>query len=160
MKRVVSRSLSRCARLTVLALVLAGSLPAQYIPRSEFGDPIYRRRGTIDSNNIRTTIFNFGLSGRTGLGQGIPYEWPKNSGRDYLDLKGMFVGGAVLDTSGKPIHIVSVPAFRQNQTTGGDWNFNPVPSYLSSASLQIARSDDPTTWPTEWPDKMNDSVDP
>ena len=146
--------------LPALALLLTGTLHAQYIPRAEFGDPAVRLRSTIDTNLIRTSIYNFGYSGRMGIGQGSPFEWPKNTGRDYIALRGMFVGGEVRDEHGDTIHIVSVPAFRQNLATGGDWNFNPIPEYMNPARLSIARSNDPTGWPAVWPDKLSDGIDP
>ncbi len=136
------------------------NLHAQYLPRNEFGNLAARRRDNLDTNNVRTSLRNFGYLGRTGAGQGNPMEWPKNTNRDYIALASMFVGGQVIDANGDTVRIVSVPAYRTNLSTGGSWNFEPVPQYLNPASPQIARSDDPDSWPSVWIDKMSDPTDP
>ena len=38
--------------------------------------------------------------------------------------------------------------------------WEPVPGYLNPNSQKLAISDDMDTWPTSWPDKMDDSNDP
>ena len=72
----------------------------------------------MDGNNVRTSVFNFVFSGRTGAGQGVPYEWPKNTNRVYIALVALFVGGEVVDNTGKTIRIVDLPAYRTNPATG------------------------------------------
>jgi hypothetical protein len=133
----------------------------QHVPSKERVDPNLRRRTEIDGNNVRTSVFNFVFSGRTGGGQGVPYEWPKNTGRVYVALVALFVGGEVQDDTGRTIRIVDLPAFRQ-KPGGADWNMNPVPGYfnLDRVPQEIAKSDDPTSWPPSWPDKANDPGDP
>jgi len=149
------------SHLLVCALLfVAQNSSAQYVPTMEFGEPVLRSRSEIEANNVRVSLYNFGFSGRTGAGQGLPYEWPNGTGRHYLALVGMFIGGEIRSANGDTIQIVSVPAFRNNPINGDDWNFNPVPGYLNSSSNKIARSNDPTTWPPFWPDKMIDSTDP
>ncbi len=132
---------------------------SQRIPRSERLST-HRRRSDIEANNIRTSIYNFGFHGRTGAGQGIPFEWPKGTGRVYFALSAMFVGGEVIDRNSDTIHIVITPSFRSNPATGTSWNFDPVPTYENLNAFSIARSDNPSTWPQSWPDKMDDPIDP
>jgi len=151
------------ATVVAISFLVAGvSLPAvgQYVPWTERGDPAARRQSELDANKAHTSVHNFGLNGRTGGGQGTPYEWETGTGRFYLALSAMFVGGEVVDGNGDTIQIVSVPAFRSDPSSGDTWNFEPVPEYLNPASAMIARSDDPSTWPAEWPDKLIDSTDP
>ena len=131
-----------------------------HVPSKERVDPQLRRRTEIDGNNVRTSVFNFVFSGRTGANQGVPYEWPKNTNRVYIALVALFVGGEVLDNTGKTIQVVDLPAFRQDPATGSDWNMGPVPGYFNVATGKIAKSDEPSTWPASWPDKQNDPVDP
>jgi hypothetical protein len=71
----------------------------------------------------------------------------------------LLVGGEVVDTNGDTIHIVDVVAFRENPS-GDSWSFETVPDYLNLNSNQIARSDDPSSWPSIWIDKMDDPTDP
>ncbi len=144
-----------------LALTFTSLVQAQtYCPRAERGDPLARRRSDIDTNNVRTSVYNFGLLGRTGAGQGVPFEWPRNTGRYYLAISAAFVGGEVIGASGDTIRIVDVPSYRTNPATGASWNFEPVPQYLNQNSTEIARGDDPSSWPPVWPDKMSDPSDP
>ena len=144
----------------ILLLLVQQTIAQQYIPRAERGDPAARRKTNIDTNNVRTTIFNFGQSGRTGaIPDEIPFEWPKNTKRYYVALAAPFVGGEVSLPDSSIIHIVDVPNYRQSPL-GASWNFEPVPGYQNPSSNSIARSDDPTTWPGVWPDKEGDLSDP
>lgn len=145
--------------LPLLLMILAADLSAQHVPSAERVDPSLRRRTEIDGNNVRTSVFNFVFSGRTGVGQGVPYEWPKNTNRHYVALIALFVGGDVIDNTGQPVQIVDLPAYRQSPT-GGDWNMNPIPGYFNLETGKIAKSDEPDTWPAFWPDKMSDPGDP
>ena len=156
-------SLRTIVGISLLVLMVVGSATethAQHVPSRERVDPTLRRRTEIDGNNLRTSVFNFCFSGRTGAGQGVPYEWPKNTGRVYVALLALFVGGEVVDDTGRTVRIVDLPAFRTNPATGGDWNMNPVPGYFNTAVGKIAKSDEPNTWPPFWPDKLADQNDP
>jgi len=156
-------AISRHITQPVLALALAFSgalLTAQHVPSDERGDPDFRRKTDIDGNKVRTTIFNFGLTGRTGAVPGeIPYEWPINTGRHYIALTALFVGAEVEteDQGKKPI--VTVPLGRFSPS-GESMMFEPVPGYLNLDSDRIAKSDEPDTWPPIWPDKLADEGDP
>ena len=145
--------------LAVLAL-LAQNLFAQHVPSTERVDASLRRRTEIDGNNVRTSVFNFCFSGRTGVGQGVPYEWPKNTQRYYVALLALFVGAEVTLNTGTTDYIVDLPSYRQNPSTGGSWNMEPIPGYFNPSANKIAKSDEPATWPASWPDKLGDAVDP
>ncbi len=149
-----------CFLSVVFASFFGGEALAQHIPSTERVDPTLRRRTEIDGNNLRTSVFNFVFSGRTGVGQGVPYEWPKNTGRHYVALLGLFVGAEVVDDTGRVVRIVDLPAYRENPATGADWNMNPVPGYFNPTAGKIAKSDEPGTWPAFWPDKVGDPNDP
>jgi len=120
-----------------------------------------RRKTNIDGNLLRATIFNFGFEGRTGvIPDEIPFEWPKNTKQHYVALVALFIGGEVVDTNGNKLVIVDVPTFRTSPT-GKSWNLEPVPGYLRpDPNSKIAKSDDPSTWPDFWPDKLKDTKDP
>ena len=151
------------ALLTLLTCLGLYSAPAQnggHVPSRERVDPSLRRRTEIDGNNVRTSVFNFVFSGRTGAGQGVPYEWPKNTNRYYVALVALFVGAEVIDDTGRVQRIVDLPSYRTNRATGGDWNMNPIPGYFDLETDKIAKSDEPTTWPAFWPDKQSDPNDP
>ncbi|MDH4069557.1 MAG: hypothetical protein OEV30_03975 [Ignavibacteria bacterium] len=148
-----------CA-LIVLTGAGSSDMFAQNLPTELRVDPTLRRRTEIDGNNVRTSVFNFVFSGRTGAGQGIPYEFPKNTGRFYVALVALFVGGEVVDNTGTTVRVVDIPAFRTNPATGEDWNIGPIPGYFNPTVGRLAKSDEPDTWPMTWPDKLSDSLDP
>lgn len=137
---------------------------SRHVPSDQRGDPNLRRKSNIDGNNVRATVFNFGLSGRTAaVPDEIPYEWPKNTKRNYIALVAIWLAGEVKDEDGNIIQIVDFPTFRQSPS-GESWNLEPVPGFLNPDANSIARSDDPSTWPTAaqggWRDKRDDPVDP
>ncbi len=141
-----------------------GQIDRDHVPSDERVDIRERRQTDIDGNEVRTTIFNFGQTGRTGAAPDeIPYEWPKNTRRHYLALTGLFVGAEVTSVTGETAYIVDVPNYRENtQDENEAWTFAPVEGYVNPAGEEfgIARSDDPATWPPFWPDKLDAPSDP
>lgn len=151
--------------LLVFTAMIWNLLPAQvqHVPSRERVLLNNRFRTEIDGNNLRTSVFNFLFSGRTGGGAGVPYEYPKNTGRMYIALVGLFLGGEVVDNTGQTIQIVEWPSYHTSIATGADWNINPVGKpkpYWNPAKQRIAKSDEPDTWPESWPDKETDLGDP
>lgn len=150
----------------LLTLLLLSSLNfAQHEPSDERGDPKYRAKGQMEGNRIRATIFNHGQSGRESgdfpISEQTPYEWPKNTGKVYLALTGVFVGAEVVDENGDTQKIIDVMDYRQSPQ-GNSWNFEPVPGYYNESlpEQEVANSEKPETWPNFWPDKQQDEVDP
>lgn len=139
-----------------------GQVDRNHQPSLERGDPFAREKSDIDGNNVRTSIFNTGMTGRTGAVPGeVPYEWPKNTRRHYIALTGLFVGAQVEAVSGATTYIVDLPRYRSDPNDDSrSWTFEPVAGYANSQSESIARSDDPDTWPDFWPDKLEDTADP
>jgi hypothetical protein len=117
----------------------------------------------MEGNQIRTTVFNYGMTGREAgvpIYEQTPYEWPKNTGQVYLAVAGILVGAEVVDNLGQTLHIVSRCHYL-NSPTGQTWNFEPVPGYYNEQNPEgFATSNDPSTWPGSWPDKLNDETDP
>ena len=147
-----------------LLFFLTSSLYAQYIPSKERGDAKYRRNAQMEGNQIRTTVFNYGMTGRESgdfpISVQTPYEWPKNTGQVYLAVAGIMVGGEVVDDQGQVQHIISRCHYLQSPD-GRSWNFEPVPGYYNQSNPEgFATSTDPNTWPDSWPDKKNDETDP
>ncbi len=143
-------------------MLLSLDLVAQHVPSLERGDPKLRRKAQMEGNNVRTTIFNYGHTGRTGgvpIYEETPYEWPKNTGKVYLAQTTLFVGGEVRDNNDDLQRIIIVDNGRQSPD-GKSWNFEPVPGYFNPKVESIANSVDSDTWPSFWPDKAIDEVDP
>lgn len=151
--------------ILILSILAFFNAKAQYVPGKERGDSGKRAKAQMEGNRIRTTIHNFGFTGRTGgefpIYVQTPYEWPKNTGHVYLALTAIFIGGEVVDNTGTTIKIVDTPTYRSSPE-GSSWNLEPVPGYYNDerAERSIATSNDVTTWPATWPDRMNDDVDP
>ena len=155
----------------VLLILFAGSgALAQnngpHVPSDNRGDANLRRKSNIDGNNVRATVFNFAFSGRTSaVPDEIAYEWPKNTRRIYVALVALWMAGEVQDETGQTIQVVDFPAYRQSPG-GQSWSLEPVPGFLnpSHPDQQMARSDDPTSWPQAaqggWRDKSEDPLDP
>ncbi|HED07414.1 MAG TPA: hypothetical protein ENI57_04805 [Ignavibacteria bacterium] len=140
-----------------------GQNSEHYVPGKERGDPRDEAQGQLQGNRVRTTIFNFAFTGRTGgqfpIDVQTPYEWPKNTGEVYLALTGIFVGGEVVDNTGATQRIIITPHYR-NSPDGKSWNLEPLPGYFNKEKQVIATSDDPTTWPSSWPNRLKDVNDP
>ena len=148
--------------LIIFSLLVIPTINAQHIPSDERSDPNFRAQNQLESNNVRTTVFNYGLTGRecaVPITEQTPYEWYKNTGQVYLALTGPCIGAEVVDENGDTIHIVDIFHYR-NSPQGEPWTFEPIPGYFNEANFKIASSDDPSTWPAFWPDRMSDSTDP
>ncbi|MEL6704420.1 MAG: hypothetical protein AAFP15_09080 [Bacteroidota bacterium] len=164
----------RLAALAALALLLAapawaqGQIDRNHVPSDARVDLFERRNTDIDGNRLRTTIFNFGQTGRTSAQapDEIPYEWPKNTRRTYIALTGLFTGAELPDDDdddSNPEYIVNVPNYRENLDDPNQaWTWAPVDGYTNPASedLGIPRSDRPETWPSFWPNRLEDPTDP
>ncbi|MFA6470005.1 MAG: hypothetical protein WCW35_14005 [Bacteroidota bacterium] len=153
--------------LLLLSAMLPHSILSQVISHtpSEFrGDVNYRRSSNIDGNNIRTSIFNSGYAGNPGNRPDyVNFEWPKNTGRIYIALVDIFLGGEVIGNDGETTYLVEVPTGRSDPS-GNSWNLEPVPGFIDPEQTEIARSDKPSTWPKAvqggWRDKKTDFWDP
>ena len=156
--------------LLLLTLLLSEAAFSQYIPSKERGDVTYRRQSQMEGNQIRTTVFNYGMTGREDGSFPItvqtPYEWPKNTGQVYLAVAGIMVGAEVVDDNGETQRIISRMHYLQSPTTK-TWNFEPLPGYFKEGTLDVIATakknpddDDKNTWPSFWPDKLSDTEDP
>ena len=151
------------SKITILFLLLIFLLAevsfAQYIPSKERGDVTYRRKTQMEGNQIRTTVFNYGMTGRESgvpITEQTPYEWPKNTGQVYLAIAGIVVGAEVIDDNGETKRIISRMHYLQSPQ-GQTWNFEPIPGYYNSSTTEgFASSTDPESWPDFWPDKLAD----
>jgi len=149
-----------------LLVDLGYTQPAQHVPSDHRGDLTLRAYSNIDGNNVRTSIFNSGYSGAPReVPESVNYEWPKNTGRIYVSIVGMWIGGEVKDEAGTLTPMVDMFAWRTSPQ-GNSWTMEPVPGFLNPdvEPLRIAKSDDQQTWPPAsqngWRDKWDDPVDP
>lgn len=134
--------------------------------RSKFTE---RKKSIMDGNLMRATYHNFGQGGTVNKAQNpdeIAYEYPRNTGRQYMLFQMIFVGAEVPNqaTGGTPFPIIDVANLRTSNT-GSSWSLNPISGYSNSGTTEIARSDrgpghpSGNTWPPFWPDKLIDGGD-
>ena len=69
-------------------------------------------------------------------------------------MTALSVGAEILTEDGEQLPLVTI-TFREDQA-GNTKAWEPVPGYLNPNSLKIAISDDYDSWPSTWPDKMDD----
>ena len=161
--------LRRLIGLWMLFALVFASMPALaqiegYVPSDQRGNSSFRRYTNMDGNSVRVSVFNTGLSGAPNeWPESVPYEYPKNTGRIYISIVGIWMGGEVIDANGNPLKIIDMPMWRESPS-GNSWTMEPVQGFLNPNSTDLARSDDSETWPPAseggWRDKWDDPVDP
>jgi hypothetical protein len=125
----------------------------------------YRRSAVMNGNQVRTVFGNWGV-----IGQPVdtrPRGSWKSDNNGYLGDVSPFVAAEVKwqDTSFRSV--VSSPVARPtaladlDPATGGNWTMEPVNGYFGAPPNEsIALSNNTASWPTFWPDKLSDGVDP
>ena len=161
----------RAAKYLIFTVVLftftfAEAQVNSHVPSDNRADPNFRRRSNLDGNNVRVTVHNFGVNGNEGSEPGQwGFEWPKNTNRDHIWFVSLWLGGEVVDNAGETINVAEVSISRSSPA-GDPWSLQPVPGFLNPdhPNKEIARSDDPTSWPRAadggWRDKQDDTSDP
>ncbi len=152
----IMRIKSRTWVTTCLLFVLTGSLIAQSGRES-------RRASIMRGNLVKTVFGNWGVIGQPA-NKGARGAWIyENNG--YIGDVSLLVGAEV-ESGGKTFHSVVVCPVdrptRQHETSpsGKYWSFEPVTGYFNSNQEGIALFSDPNSWPTLWPDKLQDPDDP
>ena len=95
-------------------------------------------------------------------------EAPKGSGMNYSDGITPFVLAKIRTADGQDAYLMET-GYRERQAVSPHRNlimrFEPRPGYFQTDPLintrrSPAMSDDPSTWPPYWPDKVGDPLDP
>ena len=153
--------MKKTIQLVLILLMTSGLEYSQHVPSDERANPSAEAISIMETNNIRTGIFNNGLTGRTSgaftIEEQPPYEWPKGTGHVYLALTQLIVGAKVPLGNNDEQEIMITGEYRQSPQ-GDTWNFEPVPGYKRNE--EIASSKYPDTWPEYWPSKLDDTDDP
>lgn len=162
--------------LILFAVFTASAIYAQdgdYEPTEFRADFTERKKSIMDGNLMRATYHNYGQGGTVNKGQNpdeVPYEYPRNTGREYMLFQMVFMGAEVENQIDNPADefeafpIVDVANLRTSNT-GSSWSLNPIRGYSNSGTNEIARSDRGpgsslgNTWPPFWPDKQVDGGD-
>ncbi|HUL44661.1 MAG TPA: hypothetical protein VLY03_09920 [Bacteroidota bacterium] len=132
----------------------------------------FRRFAIMNGNNVRTVFGNWGVIAQPS-GSYPRGAW-KDDNNGYLGDVSPLIGGEVNwhDTTNNidtVFHTVaSCPVARPTANNGVDespsglpWTFEPEDGFFApSPNQSVALSNDPSTWPPFWPDKMSDVLDP
>jgi len=168
------RPLAVLTVLLALAPVAARADVPVPVPPNQRASLDAERSGFHDAANIRTVYWNFGMVGDYPINPGAvdlsvfhSVEVPKGSGMNYSDGITPFVLTKIHTVDGQDVTLMET-GFRERQQVSPRLNrvmrFEPRPGYFQpNASLNPAKapaiSNDPRTWPTSWPDKLDDPDD-
>ncbi|HEY2955354.1 MAG TPA: hypothetical protein VGK89_08925 [Candidatus Eisenbacteria bacterium] len=169
-------------RGAALALALLGAP----VPRARAAVPVpvppaqrahldAERSGFHDAANIRTVYWNFGMvgdypsdPGSVDLSVFHSVEVPKGSGMNYSDGITPFVLAKVPTVDRPDSVFIMETGYRERQAVSPRFNrvmrFEPRPGYFEpDPRKNVARapaiSNDRRTWPSYWPDRLDDLVD-
>jgi len=123
----------------------------------------FRRSNVMAGNRVKTVYGNWGVIGQPATG-GPRGAWIYDN-NGYLGDVSPFVGAEV-QWNGTTFHsVVTAPmdrptARRDESPSGIPWTWEPVSGYFNASQSGVALFTDPETWPSFWPDKLNDATDP
>ncbi len=141
----------------IALLLTAGPAYGQREPDPNQGDNRWTQWGVLDGNRARTLFANHGEIARWP--DQPSGEWPSGSGHSYVDGVALIVSTRTQDAQGSTIYPAS-NNYREfidlDPITKIPWGWAPVPGYSNPRQESPARSDDPQTWPSEWPDRPID----
>ncbi|MFQ6008287.1 MAG: hypothetical protein ACE5K8_04970, partial [Candidatus Zixiibacteriota bacterium] len=146
----------------------------------EHGDPIYRARNDHSGNQIRLTFRNSGHMGFSDTDHQMPIygaEWPLNSGIAQLGIAADYIAAELTiltpDENGDSTYVKITPVVwcqtgpldRMHTDENGKFlGFEPLPGYLNIDNddffHKVAMSHQRFTWPSFWPNKLDDATDP
>jgi hypothetical protein len=145
---------------TLLFIILVDAVHSQREPDPRVGNTENRRLGIMDGNLVRTIFLNWGeIAHWPDSPSG---EWPKGTGHQYVDGVALVVQASALDNKGVRIHPLETQ-YREFVDTGPAeelWGWAPLPGYFNAQGENPAISNDPLSWPDQWPDKEDGWVNP
>jgi len=165
-------------RFVLLSSVIFLSTAGVFIHAQQSSGRQYRQWAIMNGNQVQTVFGNWGVIGQPAeQGHRGAWKYPNNG---YLGDVSPLVGAEVkydsvvkngqwVKTPNSVFHeVVTCPVNRPTLLTDTDprtgkyWTFEPENGYYnpSRQPTEVALSDDKTSWPPTWPDKMQDSKDP
>lgn len=122
------------------------------------GDKNNRCSNHMSGNKVRTIFYNYGLVGDIGE---ISGEWPIGTGNEYVGDVSPLVGVEFVHPRGDTLHSVVTsdgPRGNGDGQGGKYWGFEPLAGFAAmpggDVKCKVALSNQPDTWPENWPDKM------
>lgn len=129
---------------------------AQILVDTSKGDHNQSRKGFMDGNLVYTVYYNFGEIADWQNEPSRSGVWPKGTNHTYVDGIAVIVQAEAHDAQGRTIHPLETNYYeytRFDPATGVTYGWWPLPGYSAPYSSSPARSDNPTTWPSTWPDR-------
>lgn len=149
------------------------------IPPEYRGQSTWIARGILDGNLIETNFRNHGELARwNDLPWGV---WPRGIGGRHIDGIGIIAAGRIRgerakwpfyngknDTLINPVILTYREAGKKLGPSGAIWGWLPLDGFhnprrispLGGLEPTPAMSDDPTSWPAFWPDRLDNPDDP
>lgn len=151
--------------LLIIGTLIPNMVAAQYVPSKERGKFDERRKKYTNGNLVGTTIFNYGITGRSAGDRQdeIAYEWPANTRKYYMALTSPMYGADVVDDLGVRRRICTAALGKPDRENGSTWMLQPISGYINLAAPppgSVANLLDRISWPPFWPDKLEDANDP
>jgi hypothetical protein len=160
----------RALLVWITAGVLLLTVGMTFAGVDERGSYDARLKNWHSGNLVQTTFYNYGMIGReTTSADDVGGEWPINSGHWYVGDVSVLVGAEIVDIYGDTLYSVEVsdgPRGNNEYSPDGStyWGWEPVPGYASRVEDKenccVAMNQQPESWPSFWPDKMDDATDP
>lgn len=157
MKRSFSFTISSFIYVFVALFLFESATHQAFAQDEETGDNKWTQWGIMDGNRVRTLFANHGEVARWP--DQPSGEWPKGSGQSYVDGVAVIVSAKTRDAQGNVITPMSTnyrEFINRDPVTKEPWGWAPIPNYSNPFQSSPARSDDESTWPSEWPDKPID----
>ncbi len=131
---------------------------AQRIVDKHKGNYLNTKMGLMDGNLVQTVFYNFGEIADWQNQPTLSGVWPKGTNHTYVDGVAIIVQ-AEAHKDGHVFHPLETNYYentRYNPATGITYGWWSLPGYANPNQSSVARSDDPTTWPSVWPDRPSD----
>ncbi|MBK8947044.1 MAG: hypothetical protein IPM32_17490 [Ignavibacteriae bacterium] len=140
------------------SLVYGQSAEQQYDKyRNEpLGNKLYKKRGVLQGNLVRSVFENTGELGYWVDGAAITNsgEWPKGSKHSYIDGCTPIVTARTVAPGNNNVIHPAEGAYREevdkDPVTNEEWVTRPVPGYVNPSSESPAISTNAKTWPPSW----------
>ena len=132
---------------------------AQTVVDKNKGNYNYTKMGIMDGNLVQTVFYNFGEIADWQNQPELSGVWPKGTNHTYVDGVAVIVQAEVNKDNNvfHPLETNYYEFTRYNPATGITYGWWPLPGYANpESSSPVARSDDPDTWPSSWPDRPAD----
>jgi hypothetical protein len=154
-------------RLSLFLSVVFLNNAGTYVQAQQSSGRQYRQWAIMNGNQVQTVFGNWGVIGQPAeQGHRGAWKYPNNG---YLGDVSPLVGAEVKYDSASVFHeVVTVPVNRPTLLTDTDprtgkyWTFEPENGFYNPGRQpgKVAMSDDKSSWPPTWPDKVQDTKDP